>query len=137
MREPIARLWSQIRHEQRRYPELIDDVSAMEARLESGPYRRQADYAGFISRLQSVFPDEQVGYFFFEDMIEDATSFLTSVCSFLGVEFDESMLREKSGEREKSPEMPGFVRQKATDLYGDQVERVKAVLGRVPTRWLA
>jgi hypothetical protein len=140
MREPIARLWSQIRHERRLRPENVATPESMVELLSTPRFLIQADYAAVICRLREVFPGDRIGCFFFEDMLAGEEEFLKSVCAFIGVPHEPSM--EAPAERKKpsksggsGEKMPSNVMDKAMDLYGGQAEAVERLLGRVPEPW--
>ncbi|HKY92197.1 MAG TPA: sulfotransferase [Nevskiaceae bacterium] len=136
MREPIARIWSQIRHEARLRPEEVKNQRRMLEYLESDRMKTHTNYHGVLQRVFEVFPPEQVGVFFFEDMLADQEAYLASICSFLGVDYDAAMLggnkKDKSADKEK---MPDVVRARAVELYGHVAGEVEKIIGSVPPSW--
>ncbi|OBX36641.1 sulfotransferase domain protein [Halomonas elongata] len=137
MREPMARLWSQIRHEKRLRPRNVETEQDIENFIESQFVKDQYRYDLYIEKMRSVIPDDRLGFFFFEDMVEDEESFLKNVCSFLDTPYEEVMKSQdkKVGEGRKSSKCPDFVMKKSLEVHGDVVEKVEALLGRVPRRW--
>jgi hypothetical protein len=138
MREPIARIWSQIRHEARLRPGNVSTVEKMVSQIETEKYRIQADYSGIIAKLGKVFPQERIGLFFFEDMLADEEIFLTSVCQFIGVPFEKKLLIQRKASPKKDPSygMPDAVAKRAIELYGDQAEEIERLTGRIPSNWI-
>jgi hypothetical protein len=135
MREPISRLWSQIRHHARRTPEIVATPQAMCEFLETDVVRVQANYDQAIRRLQQVFPKERVGYFFFEDMLADQEAYLRSICTFLGVSFIPRLVLREEREPGSSDKMPPDVQVRARELYGHVAANVESLVGRVPGKW--
>ncbi len=136
MREPIARIWSQIRHEARLRPENVSTPEKMESQLSTHAYRIQCDYVATIQRMRKVFPEDRLGFFFFEDMLESEKKFLKSVCEFIGVPFERKVAgKPQEKARTSSGQMPDNVLKMAIELYGKQAGEVEGLLGRVPENW--
>lgn len=137
MREPIARIWSQIRHEARLRPAEVSNQKRMLRYLESERMQIQANYDRVIRTMREVFPEQQLGYFFFEDMLADPEAYLRSICTYLGVPFDAAMMaREKQRESGGGKEpMPAEVAARARELYGHVAGAVAGLVGRVPASW--
>ncbi len=136
MREPIARIWSQIRHVERIRPNDVSSLEKQLAFLESEHVRMRSDYAGTIKRVQKVFPSDRIGYFFFEDMLEDQEKYLKNVCDFLGVKYNSCMVQVKRNRsRAASKKMSIEVEKRAIELYGNIADDVRELLGHVPDSW--
>lgn len=84
MRDPIERLWSQIRHLQQlssgndavKYWSRLSDIPAIRART---------DYAETVQALDAVFPEGDVLHLFYESLFEEPS--LRNLCSFLNVPY--------------------------------------------------
>lgn len=137
MREPISRVWSQIRHERRLRPENVKDTAHMLRYLESKHMSVQANYDIVLTRLRNVFPSENIGCFFFEHMVEDQAGYLKAICGFLDIGFSPVIVQQKRAAKKTSGDqaMPEEVKARAIELYGDVANKVERLLGRVPQSW--
>ncbi len=88
MRDPVERIWSQIRMQKRRRPQQYEDPAehlVLERFTQPG-YELRSRYEPTIKALDSVFGND-VRYHFFERLFEP--SVLQSICAFAGIDFHE------------------------------------------------
>ncbi|MEY8841411.1 sulfotransferase [Cribrihabitans sp. XS_ASV171] len=84
MRDPVDRLWSQLRHLQQMKP--ANDVAVKWPRaLDSAAIQARADYRGIVSTLDTTFPAEDIQYLFYETLFAEAS--LRRLCEFIGVPY--------------------------------------------------
>lgn len=84
MRDPVDRLWSQLRHLQEINPD-SKIVNHWAKALQSPRVCARGDYEGTISDLEFVFPQEDLLYLFYEELFTEAS--LRRLCAFVGVDF--------------------------------------------------
>ena len=89
IRNPIDRSWSQTaRYLGFRHGDGLYDLPA-DTILDffNGPSpTRNSDYLKTLEIWESVFPKEQVGVFFLDDIAEDPTRTLNAICRFIGID---------------------------------------------------
>lgn len=147
LRDPVARIWSQIRsmHQSdrafrhRRFAG--DDLSSkgteeiLEIASRRG-VRAATDYVGTLSRLGKVFESDRVMIMFYDEVAADPAAALNRIYAFLGVsEMAEETL---SGERENvstSLPIPGPVAKALTAEYQEMVRTLDREFVRVPESW--
>lgn len=84
MRDPVARLWSQLRHLQQLSTE--NDALRDWSRLAGHPaVRARADYAQIVGSLEAVFDEDELLHLFYEDMFEEPA--LRKLSGFLDLPF--------------------------------------------------
>jgi hypothetical protein len=137
MREPVGRLWSQLRMDCRRRNISISDLdeSEVDALAKKPSNALRSNYA-FTLDNWSVFED-RLGLFFYEDMVKNPTGFLAEVFRFLEVDpgwcpphFNRAY---NVGRGEGGPPEPLANRWRRE--YAPLVRYVKEKVGRVPVEW--
>jgi hypothetical protein len=86
MRDPVERLWSQIRHLQQLSPR--NDASARWRRLSNTPaVRARSDYENIVSSLDRTFCASDVLYLFYETLFEETS--IRTLLRFLGLPYSD------------------------------------------------
>lgn len=142
MREPVSRMWSQIRMMQRAANREQDDAAfetgciALARELhESGRLARipRADYARTIRELEAAIPPERIHYTFHHDpMPQDAAD---KICDFLGIERQPitDKLRTNVG---RGLTLPAEVEKMMVEAFRPQYEFATERFGvAVPDEW--
>ena len=96
-------------------------------------------FAAAYRKWLSVFPEDQVKIFFFEDMTADPWTFYLSVCEFLGLEARPSVrdTLDKRVNSGKPMAIPEHLQDRIRQGWSHDVRELEAMLGRVPEEWLA
>ena len=84
-----------------------------------------------------IFPQDQVGIFFFENLQNDPWSFYKDLCTFLGIEpraEEQAIVAEKSN-KGKSAAIPERLQARISAGWAEDVERLQDLLGDVPASW--
>jgi hypothetical protein len=138
MRDPVARALSQVNQESRRHPENVSSTDRQISFLRSDKVREMSDYPRMIAALRALPDQENVGMFFFEDLVQDMPSFFRSFCEFLGVPYRKVLLRDIPHSEERGDyraRLAPAVHEKAAELYGGMGAEVARLLGRTPAAW--
>lgn len=141
MRDPIDRLWSNIRMNAGRQTPDPARRQALALRMARGVARGEvsdltarSDYAGMLTRIGRAVPESQVFIGFYERLFTTRT--LMRICEFLG-------LTPRDGDRGRrvlsSPEitLPPVLRGKLRARLAPQYEFVGAFMGDLPAEWNA
>jgi hypothetical protein len=141
MRDPVARLWSQLRMAaEQTLPEggdFLAHVGRMLDELLDGGHdaiRRHSDYAATIGRLEEAVPAERRLILFFEDLTTPEG--VRRLCRFLGIRpvaagYTERVLEGR--EAEATPDQRAAMRRLLEPQYAFAAERFK----QVPAAWRA
>ena len=89
MRDPVDRIWSQIRMQQGRRPERFpESAEMMVPKLFDDPlYASRSQYEHTIRNLDAVFDPDQLWFGFYEQLFDEET--VRDICRFLGVDYHE------------------------------------------------
>ncbi len=133
MRDPVARLWSQLRHMQQQT--IIEDAATAWSRaLDSVPVMARGDYREIVTALDGCFAREDVQYLFYESLMQDAT--LRQLCHFAGVPWRSAETTVRRNETEVRTDLPeaarAAMRQALAPQYAFCHERFGA---DVPEAW--
>jgi len=141
MRDPVERLWSNIRMvagRQARDPERRAEVAKRIARnyVREGDAMLEArsDYAGMLGRMQAAIPADQLFVGFYERLFSATT--LERICAFLG-------LTPREGDYDRrvlaSPQidLPPALGKKLRARLAPQYEFVGSRIGDLPAEWNA
>ena len=87
MRDPIMRSWSSV-IKSRRKRKLLDFPTAEVAikHAQGEGVSRKSCYSQTVKRIDTVFPQDQIFYGFYEDLAKDPRRFVVSVLEFLGAQ---------------------------------------------------
>ncbi len=96
MRDPVDRIWSQVRMQHHRTPERFhespEDTLLRVHRVEG--FEQRTAYDRIIERLDAAFPAQDVTYAFYEQLFE--RSELDRICGALGIESPEPDLQQRA-----------------------------------------
>lgn len=135
LRDPVDRLWSQLRHLQEINPDGRIAERWAEA-IGSPAIMARADYAGTIVDLEMTFPAENVLYLFYEDLFEEAT--LQHLCDFVGVPYQAGNTEERRNRTRIEMKLPDEARRTFLNVLASQYAFCRERFGaRVPAEWLA
>lgn len=135
MRDPVDRLWSQLRH-MTQTSKATDYVTDWAKALQSLNICARADYRGTVTDLDETFPDGDVLYLFYEDLFESAA--LKRLCAHAGAEYGPAEKRTRRNETELKVEMPADARAAALELLAPQYAFCRERFGDdVPKSWRA
>jgi hypothetical protein len=130
LRDPVDRLWSQLRHIQQSDPEM--DVTACWQDLVERPrIFERSDYRSTVAVLDQTFPAEHLLYLYYEELFTDET--LTLLCAFAGAEFQPTDPTERRNETTIKRDLPPDAEAKLRDLLAPQYAFCRERFGRVPT----
>lgn len=139
MRNPVARMWSQVLHQCRRRGLDADRLSheTIVAMLAEPRFGELGDYAATLDDMAAVFAADQTHVMFYEEMHQDRLKALAEVCHFIGVGFDPAYFGEAGRRFNRSQEaaLPEAVRAHMRSLYRAQAEAVRQRVGRLPEAW--
>lgn len=95
MRDPVDRVWSQIRMQHQRTPDRFAESPEQSLlRLHADPsYATRTAYDEIVTRLDSVFASHDIAYAFYEELFEEQT--LRRICDTLGLEAHEPELTRR------------------------------------------
>lgn len=138
MRDPVARVLSQVNHEGQRRPDNVATTERQLAFLRSDKVREICDYPRVIAALRALSDQENVGIFFFEDFVADMEGFFRSLCAFLGVGYHRRLVRDIPRAAPRGTyrtTLDPAVAALAEELYGGMRAEVARLVGRTPAAW--
>ncbi|MDQ4052778.1 MAG: sulfotransferase [Actinomycetota bacterium] len=120
MRDPVDRVWSQIRMQHHRTPERFSE-SAEESLLRlhaEESYDSRTRYDAIVQRLDSVFDADDVAYAFYEELFDPDQ--IRRICSILGIDYHEPDLGRRANASPEPPaELPEETARHVAQHYGD------------------
>ena len=133
MRDPVDRLWSQLRHLQQIDPK-TDILANWAEAIRSPRVFARADYRGTVCDLDGVFPPEDILYLFYEDLFTDEA--LHRLCRFADVGFRPGDTGEAKNQTELKIELPEDARAAFGTVLAPQYEFCRQRFGNaVPAKW--
>jgi hypothetical protein len=98
MRDPVDRIWSQIRMQEGRQPGRFDrPLDQVLAEVYTEPlYEKWSRYERTIANLDAVFSADDVHYGFYEQLFEEQQ--VRRICEFLGIDFRTPNFERKANE---------------------------------------
>ncbi|WP_424967396.1 sulfotransferase [Dinoroseobacter sp. S375] len=135
MRDPVDRLWSQLRHLQQLSAE--NDVLRDWARIAQSPaIRARADYAQIVRALDDMFDAEDVLHLFYENLFDDPA--LRALCRFLDLPFSAPGQTETLNETLVKLPLPGVAKEAFSKDLAPQYRFCQTRFAdRVPASWLS
>lgn len=135
LRDPVDRLWSQLRHMQE-----INPASAATERwadaIGSPTILARSDYAGTIADLEMIFPPKDVLYLFYEDLFAEPA--LRRLCAFADVPYQPGDTEQRQNRTKVEAALPDDARAAFLDVLSGQYAFCRDRFGdRVPASWLA
>jgi hypothetical protein len=102
MRDPVERIWSHIRMQDQRFPNMFDQPphEVLRERHAAANYAMRTRYDRTIAALDEVFDPSEVYYGFYEDLFSEER--MREICSFLGIDF----VRPDFDQRRNASERP-------------------------------
>lgn len=133
MRDPVDRLWSQLRHLQQLNPK-SDMLANWRDAIRSPRVLARADYRGTVCDLDRVFPSGDLLYLFYEDLFTDEA--LSRLCRFAGVGFRPGDTGEAKNQAELTVKLPDDARDAFAAVLAPQYEFCRQRFGNaVPAGW--
>lgn len=140
MRDPVDRLWSNIRmNASRRLEEgrSLNEFSntILERVVKRGQHpalMQRSDYASTLEKLDNAVPESNRKVLFFERLFFDST--IRDICGFLGISYHPADL-EKKVHAGRSTAMRPDLKIAARALLDDQYKAVERRFGDLPVRW--
>jgi hypothetical protein len=140
MRDPVARMWSQIRmavQAQKLPKEQFADACAARAKhlMDSGrlPRIERADYVRTMAELESVVPADRIKYLFYEQLFDQSTA--DGICDFLDIERLPAST-DKQVNRGRSLPIPEDIRHAFADAFAPQYRAMRDRFGdALPAAW--
>lgn len=136
MRDPVDRIWSQIRMQEGRRPARFDvPADQMVERLYDDPnYERFTRYERTLTRLEKVWERDELHYGLYEDLFREEE--VRAICALVGIEFREpdfgKVANVSSGKAVEA--LPDAVVQRVATHFADTYH---AVAERFPDKDLA
>ncbi len=132
LRNPVDRLWSQIR-----FSEDADTLEEMEQKIDGAfkkdVYLDRSDYVSTIRTIRSVFAPENIHFAFFENLFQQAA--VDGICRFLGVDHYAGAFNKKRNVSIKMPLHPRL-RLKMAQRLEPQYTYVRDLFGGdIPNSW--
>lgn len=133
MRDPVERLWSQLRHLQQINPE-NDALAKWPKAIETPSVCARADYEGTVSDLDATFAPEDVLYLFYEDLFGEPA--LRRLCAFAGLDYRPGAPHAVQNETTVRIPLPDDARAAFHRLLAAQYAFCRRRFGTaVPERW--
>ncbi len=133
LRDPVDRLWSQLRHLEEINPKSVA-TKRWENALKSQPIMGRCDYAGTVSDLDMTFGADQVCYVFYEDLFAEET--LRDLCDFVGVEYRPGAVSERQNKSAVTADLPDAAREAFRAALDGQYAFCRERFGpRIPASW--
>lgn len=85
MRDPIDRIWSQIRMGLVRHKQDVPETAEILRRCALPAHAGRTDYARLMAELEAAVPSEDILYLFYETLFSDAS--ISRLCDHLGIVF--------------------------------------------------
>lgn len=138
MRDPISRLWSNLRMRANNRVEGYDKILAHAegdwAKVQKGGLKgvmRRSDYMKTLEALKSTIAPEAVHYEFYEDLFESGVA---RVCSFLDIDDVPAPVETSINEGAKI-DLPFDLGRQMLDVLAPQYAYVRDMFGHLPAKW--
>jgi len=140
IRDPVDRAWSGCRRtlwsdagvRPSEYKDLLSVVTHPEI-IVRGKYREN------IERWESLYPQDQCLYLFFDDIVENAQAQFDKVCDFIGIYRMQIPVQQKDGQKinmAPGESMPADVRNVLVDIYKGEKPYLERRFGRKLAGWV-
>lgn len=135
MRDPVDRLWSHLRFRQQN-DRSLDILNAWPDMVQDPEFFAGADYRRTVEALDSVFPDRQILFLFFEDLFSPAT--LHRLCAFTGAAYAPPEADKAVNKTVVEIDLPESVRDELQGILAPQYAFCRQRFGdMVPDAWRA
>lgn len=133
MRDPVARLWSQLRHLQQMNP-ANDVATKWRDALASPRIIARADYRGIVTALDAAFAPDDLCYLFYETLFETGT--LRALCAFAGITYQPAEVARVQNETTVKLPLPPETAAAFRSHLAPQYDFCRARFGKdVPASW--
>lgn len=133
MRDPVDRLWSQLRHLQEISPEKQAAARWAEA-IQSLQICARADYRGTISDIDAAVSSDDILYLFYEDLFTESS--LRKLCNFADVGYLPGETHERKNRTEVDLELPDDACAAFLQMLAPQYDFCRERFGnQVPANW--
>jgi len=133
MRNPIDRVWSLLRHRERKGGFKLD--RDFDATITSPGVMERSDYAHTLAALDAAFPPEDVFIGFYERLFNETS--IRSLCRFLGIPHEPAPLQTRVAKARERP-ITAEQRRRIGELLQPVYDHCRARFGdRLPERWNA
>ena len=133
MRDPVDRIWSQLRHMKQTSAD-TDYVANWANAFESPALCARADYRGTVTDLDDTFPAEDILYLFYEDLFSETS--LSRLCTHANVSYGPADTGTVQNETQVKADMPDDARAAAQRLLAPQYAFCRDRFGdAVPKTW--
>lgn len=135
LRDPVDRLWSQLRHLEEINPK-GEMISNWPRALQSPPIMARADYAGTFADLDMAFAREDVLTLFYEDLFSEQT--LRRLGDFASVDFRPADTQTRRNRTKLEAKLPEDARAAFLETLKGQYAFCRDRFGdQIPDQWLA
>jgi len=135
MRDPVDRLWSQLRH-LTQVNSKADMTGKWAEALQAPRIMARADYCGAVWDIDEAFPAEDVLYLFYEDLFGEPA--LSRLCAFVGAAYRPGDPDEVHNRTELWLKLPDDARDAFRRALASQYDFCRERFGdMVPSTWLA
>ncbi len=133
LRDPVDRLWSQLRHMQQLNP-AVAAAERWTAALRSAPIMARADYRATVEALDAVFPAEDLLYLFYEELFDEPA--LSRLCRFAGLDYQAGEIDEAQNAAGLQRDLPAEARDAFLEVLAPQYAFCRARFqDRLPEAW--
>jgi len=143
LRNPIERAWSGLRKSvwyQKGESYLEDkDADWILQQVMRPEVLMRGNYPQAIENWETVFPQQQMLYLFFDDINDDANGSLDQIYEFLGKTralADHEIKDSKNVNAAPEKPMPDYVKRALSEHYAEQIRSVESRFGRDLAHWL-
>lgn len=136
LRDPVDRLWSEVRFRKRRYDDdSFDPLAEFEKALKTRELAGRSQQGSQLDMVESIFGAEEFRVEFYETLFTEHT--MRGICEWLGVEFVDPDFDHTANSSEEIP-LPAELRARARIHFAPTYERYKERFGdRLPESWEA
>ncbi len=133
MRDPIDRMWSQMRHMTQTNPD-SDLVINWAKGFASPSICARADYRGVVGDLDRIFAPDDLLYLFYEDLFTESS--LRALADHIGADYRPADTKTRHNETKIVTDMPAAAFSAAKELLAPQYAFCTSRFGdRVPANW--
>lgn len=134
LRDPVDRMWSQLRHMTQTNPENDLTKNWVEA-FQAPRILARADYCGTVTDLDKTFPPQDILYLFYEDLFTESA--LRELCAHADTDYAPADANTRRNETALKIEMPQEARAAAHRLLAPQYAFCRDRFGDdVPNSWI-
>jgi hypothetical protein len=133
MRDPVDRLWSHLRYDEQRKPE-VDALRDWQDMVRTSSVIGRSNYRFTVDALDQVFGPEGVLYLFYEDLFDSPS--LGQLCAFAGLPQPSNLPLERQNETTVTIALPDDIREALRRLLAPQYAYCRDRFGdAIPAAW--